>query len=97
MPVTGKQILRFGPYQFDIQCGQIRNDGITVKLKGQPVQILEILLEKPGQLVTREELRQRLWSTDTFVDFDHSLNTAINKVFAMITATTSITMPSRIV
>ena len=51
-----------------------------MKLQGQPVQILEILLEKPGQLVTREELREQLWTSDTFVDFDHSLNTAIKKL-----------------
>jgi Tol biopolymer transport system component/DNA-binding winged helix-turn-helix (wHTH) protein len=58
----------------------LRRDGVGLKLHGQPVQILEILLEKPGQLVTREELRERLWASDTFVDFDHSLNSAIKKL-----------------
>jgi DNA-binding response OmpR family regulator len=57
----------------------LRRDGAGLKLRGQPVQILEILLEHPGRLVTREELRKRLWASDTFVDFDHSLNTAIKK------------------
>src|SRR5689334_12385460 len=80
MPVGGKQILRFGPYQLDTQCGQLRKNGFGLKLQGQPVQILEILVEKCGELVTREELRQRLWSSDTFVDFDHSLNTAIKRL-----------------
>src|SRR5215472_12048377 len=80
MPVGGKQILRFGPYQLDTECGQLRKNGLGLKLQGQPVQILEILLETPGQLVTREEIRQRLWSSDTFVDFDHSLNTAIKRL-----------------
>ena len=79
MPVGERQI-RFGPFQLDTQCGQLRKNGIGSKLQGQPVQILEILVEKPGELVTREELRQRLWSTDTFVDFDHSLNTAIKRL-----------------
>ena len=80
MPIGEKQSHRFGPFELDTQCGQLRKDGVGLKLQGQPLQILEILLEKPGQLVTREELRQRLWASDTFVDFDHSLNTAIKKL-----------------
>jgi Tol biopolymer transport system component/DNA-binding winged helix-turn-helix (wHTH) protein len=80
MPVGEKQTYRFGPFELDPQCGQLRKEGVGLKLQGQPVQILEILLEKPGQLVTRDELRERLWRSDTFVDFDHSLNTAIKKL-----------------
>jgi Tol biopolymer transport system component/DNA-binding winged helix-turn-helix (wHTH) protein len=80
MPVGEKQTYRFGPFELDAQCGQLRRDSVGLKLQGQPVQILEILLERPGQLVTREELRERLWNSDTFVDFDHSLNTAIKKL-----------------
>jgi DNA-binding winged helix-turn-helix (wHTH) protein len=80
MPVGERQTLRFGPFQLDTQCGQLRKDGVGLKLQGQPIQVLEILLEKPGQLVTREEIRQRLWTSDTFVDFDHSLNTAVKKL-----------------
>jgi len=80
MPVGEKQPLRFGPFELDTQCGQLRKNGIGLKLQGQPIQVLEILLEKPGQLVTREEIRQRLWTSDTFVDFDHSLNTAVRKL-----------------
>jgi DNA-binding winged helix-turn-helix (wHTH) protein len=80
MPVGEKHKLRFGPFQLDTQFGQVSKDAIVLKLQGQPVQILQILLEKPGELVTREELRQRLWASDTFVDFDHSLNTAIKKL-----------------
>ena len=80
MPVGEKQTLRFGPFELDPHCGQLRKGGVGLKLQGQPVQILEIMLEKPGQLVTREELRRRLWPSDTFVDFDHSLNTAIKKL-----------------
>ncbi len=80
MPVGEKQAVRFGPFRLDTQCGQLRKDGVGLKLQGQPIQILEILIEKPGQLVTREEIRQRLWTSDTFVDFDHSLNTAVKKL-----------------
>ena len=79
MPVREKQF-RFGPFQLDTQCGQLRKDGIGLKLQGQPMQILQFLLEKPGQLFPRDEIRQRLWPSDTFVDFDQSLNTAIRKL-----------------
>ncbi len=73
-------IVRFGPFELDPLCGEVRQDGVRLKLQGQPVQILEMLLAKPGQLVTREEIQQRLWPADTFVDFDHSLNTAVKKL-----------------
>lgn len=74
------RVLRFGTFQVDLQEGELRKSGIRIKLQEQPFQILTILLERPGQTVTREELRQRLWPADTFVDFDHSLNTAIKKL-----------------
>src|ERR1039457_6695885 len=80
MPVGANQTIRFGPFELDTQCGQLRKDGVGLKLQGQPIQVLEILLQNPGQLVTREEIRQRLWTSDTFVDFDHSLNTAVKKL-----------------
>ena len=80
MPVGEKAILRFGPFDLDVRCGQLRKEGVRVKLQGQPVQILQLLLENAGQLVTRDQLRQYLWSTDTFVDFEHSLNTAIKRL-----------------
>ncbi len=80
MPIGQKQTFGFGPFELDRQSGQVRKNGLGLKLQGQPVKILEILLERPGELVTREELRQRLWSSDTFVDFDHSLNTAVQRL-----------------
>jgi eukaryotic-like serine/threonine-protein kinase len=80
MPVHQGQTLRFGPFSLDPRCGELRTNGTRIKLQGQPIQILELLLEKPGELVSREEIRQKLWSSDTFVDFDHSLNTAIKKL-----------------
>ena len=79
MPVGQNQTVHFGPFELDVQVGELRQSGLRLKLQGQPIQVLEILLQKPGQLVTREEIRQRLWASDTFVDFDHSLNTAVKK------------------
>jgi Tol biopolymer transport system component/DNA-binding winged helix-turn-helix (wHTH) protein len=73
-------ILRFGNFEVDLPSGELRRGGLKVKLTGQPFQVLVTLLEKPGQVVTREELHQKLWAQDTFVDFEHGLNKAINKV-----------------
>src|SRR4051812_5188911 len=73
-------IRRFGPFEADLKTGELRKSGSRLRLQEQPFQVLAMLLARPGELVTREELRQRLWPADTFVDFDHSLNTAINKL-----------------
>ena len=72
--------LLFGPFSVDAVAGELRRRGVRVRLGGQPVDILLLLLGRPGELVTREELRQRLWSDGTFVDFEHGLNAAINKL-----------------
>jgi DNA-binding winged helix-turn-helix (wHTH) protein/Tol biopolymer transport system component len=80
MAVGQKQTVRFGPFELDSQCGELRKNDIRLRLQGQPIQILEMLLARPGELVTREEIQQRLWPADTFVDFDHSLNTAVKKL-----------------
>ena len=72
--------LCFGTYEFDLRSGELRKHGIRIKLQEQPSQILAILLEQRGKMVTREELQRRLWSGDTFVDFDHSLNTAVMRL-----------------
>ena len=64
----------------DLAAGELRKSGIRIRLQEQPFQVLALLLERPGDVVTREELRQKLWPADTFVDFDHSLNTAVNKL-----------------
>jgi Tol biopolymer transport system component/DNA-binding winged helix-turn-helix (wHTH) protein len=79
-PVPNSQVMRFGNYEVDLRLGELRKNGIRVKLTGQPFQILVILLEHPGDLVTREQLQRRLWQSDTFVDFDNGLNAAINRV-----------------
>src|SRR5580765_3402143 len=78
--VPNSQVMRFGTYEVDLRLGELRKNGIRVKLTGQPFQILVILLEHPGDLVTREHLQRRLWPSDTFVDFDRGLNAAINRV-----------------
>jgi DNA-binding winged helix-turn-helix (wHTH) protein/dipeptidyl aminopeptidase/acylaminoacyl peptidase len=71
--------LRFGSFEVDLEAGELRKAGVKQKFGGQPFQVLTILLESPGEVVTREELQKRLWP-DTFVDVDHNLNTAINKI-----------------
>ena len=71
--------VRFGSFEVDLPAGELRKCGLKLKLTGQPFQVLAILLERPGEVVTREELQKRLW-LDTFVDVDHNLNTAINKI-----------------
>src|SRR6266849_2046754 len=78
--ISLKPVVRFGPFEADLRAGELRKHGVKLKLVGQPFEVLAMLLERPGQLVTREELRARLWPTDTFVDFDHGLNAAVNKL-----------------
>lgn len=72
--------LRFGLFEADLSTGELRKSGIRIRIQAQPFRVLTVLLEKPGEVVTREELQQRLWGSDTIVDFDHSLGTAINKL-----------------
>jgi Tol biopolymer transport system component/DNA-binding winged helix-turn-helix (wHTH) protein len=71
---------RFGVFELDLRAAELRRSGMKVKLQGQPFQVLSLLLEKPGEVVGREEMRKRLWPADTFVDFDHSLNAAIRRL-----------------
>src|SRR6266568_152058 len=73
-------VLRFGVFELDLRAGELRRHGLRVRLQEQPFQVLAILLEHRGEVVTREELQKKLWSADTFVDFDHGLNKAINKI-----------------
>src|SRR6516165_9675560 len=77
--IQNAQVVRFATFEVDLRAGELRKGGIKLKLGGQPFQVLGILLERPGEVVTREELQKRLWP-DTFVDVDHNLNTAINKI-----------------
>jgi TolB-like protein/DNA-binding winged helix-turn-helix (wHTH) protein/tetratricopeptide (TPR) repeat protein len=75
-----RERLRFGVFELDLRAGELRKHGLRVRLQEQPFQVLAALLEHPGEVVTREELQKKLWSADIFVDFDHGLNKAINKV-----------------
>jgi TolB-like protein/Flp pilus assembly protein TadD len=75
-----RQSIHFGSFVLDLHAGELHKQGVKIKLQEQPFQILAMLLEHPGEVVTREQLRARLWPSDTFVDFDHSLNKAINKL-----------------
>jgi cholera toxin transcriptional activator len=77
---NSRRIARFGVFELDLAAGELRKNGTKLRLQEQPFQVLALLLERPGDVVTREELRQKLWPADTFVDFDHSLNTAVNKL-----------------
>jgi len=77
---NGTRPVQFGIFEVDLRAGELRRNGAKVKLQEQPFQILSMLLERPGQVVTREELQRKLWSADTFVDFDHSLNAAIRRL-----------------
>jgi DNA-binding winged helix-turn-helix (wHTH) protein len=80
VPQNHSRVARFGVFELDLSAGELRKGGVKLRLQGQPFQVLALLLERAGDVVTREELQQKLWPSDTFVDFDHSLNTAINKV-----------------
>ena len=75
-----RERLRFGVFELDLRAGELRKHDLRVRLQEQPVQLLAMLLEHPGEVVTREELQKKLWPADTFVDFDHGLNRAISKI-----------------
>ena len=74
----------FGPFEFDPHTGELCKHGVGLKLRGQPLEILKMLLQRPGEVVTREELQKRLWSADTYVDFEHSLNAAMKRLRAAL-------------
>jgi DNA-binding winged helix-turn-helix (wHTH) protein len=80
LEVRSRSILRFGVFEVDVRAGELRRQGVRIKLQEQPFHVLTVLLQRPGEVVTREELRNQNWPADTFVDFDNSLNTAINKL-----------------
>ena len=74
------RVLRFDAFELDLREGELRKSGVRLRLQGQPIQVLAILMQTPGRVVTREELRTQLWPSDTFVDFDHSLNNAVLRI-----------------
>jgi TolB-like protein/DNA-binding winged helix-turn-helix (wHTH) protein/Flp pilus assembly protein TadD len=76
--------IRFGPFEFQPDTGELRKHGLRVKLRGQPIELLTMLLQRPGEPVTREELQRLLWPADTYVDFEHSLNAAMKRLRAAL-------------
>ena len=79
MPLVAN-LVRFGAFEVDLRAGELRKNGVRIKLQEQPLQVLGLLLESPGAVVTREEIQRKLWCTDTFVDFEHSLNAAVKRL-----------------
>jgi cholera toxin transcriptional activator len=79
-PNRETSLLRFGVFEVDLAAGELRKNGARIRLQEQPFQVLTALLQNAGQVVTRDYLRETIWPADTFVDFDHSLNTAVNKI-----------------
>jgi DNA-binding winged helix-turn-helix (wHTH) protein len=77
-PATSK--IRFGTFEIDLQSGELSKSGMRVRLQAQPFRLLAMLLDRAGEVVTREELQRHLWGSETTVDFDHGLGTAINKL-----------------
>src|SRR4029453_16143809 len=80
MSASMDPVVRFGPFQLDLRTGELRKAGARINLPEQPLQVLKALLDRPGDLVTREQLRQRLWPAETFVDFEHGLNAAVRRL-----------------
>ena len=80
MPDYATRVVTFGAFEVDLRAGELRCNGQKVKLQNQPFQILAMLLERPGEIITRDEMRARLWSAETFVDFDHGLNSVIRRL-----------------
>src|SRR5271157_3029607 len=79
-PALVSHLVHFGAFEVDLRSAELRKHGLKLKIQEQPFQVLAMLLERPGQIVTREELHKKLWPADTFVDFEHGLNAAINKL-----------------
>src|SRR6266566_8375465 len=77
---SGRATTRFGVFEADFRAGELRKRGIKIKLQDQPLQILQMLLEHPGEIVTRDELRQTIWPADTFVDFEQGLYNAVRRL-----------------
>jgi Tol biopolymer transport system component/DNA-binding winged helix-turn-helix (wHTH) protein len=84
MSGEARRIIRFGAFEVDLAAAELRKNGLKVKLQDHPFRALVLLLERSGEVVSREEFRERLWPADTFVEFDHALNTAINKIRAAL-------------
>ena len=94
--MQGLKVVRFGAFELDVSAGELRKQGRKINLQQQPFQVLALLLRRPGELVTREELQQELWPAETFVEFDQGLNTAIRKSARRWTTSPTTRAPSRL-
>src|SRR5580704_17877543 len=83
-PSTRPAKFRFGAYELDASCGELRKAGVLLKLHPQPFRVLSLLVERAGQMVTREEIRQALWDADTFVEFERGINFCISQIRAVL-------------
>ena len=83
-PLRPTSVVRFGTYEISLQSGELRKAGVRIRVQQQPLKLLEILLERPGEVVTREELRSRIWPNESFGDFDQAVNVAIAKLRAAL-------------
>jgi DNA-binding winged helix-turn-helix (wHTH) protein len=79
-----KEGFRFGRFELDVRTRELRKDGVRLRLQGQPLEVLTVLVEHPGELVSRDEIRRRLWPEGTFVDFEHGLNAAVKRLRAAL-------------
>src|SRR6201996_2091976 len=79
-PLRQPLVVRFGTYELSLQWGEVRKAGMKIRVQQQPLKLLEVLLERPGEVITREELRGRVWPNDSFGDFDQAVNIAIAKL-----------------
>jgi len=76
----GSSRVHFSVFEVDLRAEELRKHGLKIKLHGQPIKVLAMLLERPGEIVTREEIRKKLWPQDTFIDFEHSVNSSIKRI-----------------
>ena len=79
-PAGPESLFHFGVFELDLRAGELRKRGIRIKIQEQPLQILGLLIECPGEVVTREQIQKKLWNGDTFVDFDNAINSAVRKM-----------------
>src|SRR5215469_2502339 len=78
--LPSRRVIRFGVFELEENAGELRRDGSKIRLQEQPLQVLQILLQDPGKVITREELRQKIWPSDTFVDFEHGITNAVKRL-----------------
>jgi DNA-binding response OmpR family regulator len=95
-PLRPTSVVRFGTYEVSLQSGEVRKAGLRIRVQQQPMKLLEILLERPGKVVTREELRSRVWTDESFGDFDQAVNIAIAKLRSALGTRPRIRVSSRL-